>query len=48
MADLGAAIDAIGYAGPIMMECIRALRRDVSGYRPDVIRPLTSAASGPP
>lgn len=34
----GAALDAIGYAGPIMMECIRALRHDESAYRPEVLR----------
>ena len=31
-------LDAIGYEGPIVLECIRALRRDFSGYRPDVLR----------
>lgn len=36
----GRALDEIGYAGPILMECIRALRRDESGYRPEVLRPI--------
>ena len=34
----GRALDAIGYAGPIMLECIRALRHDDSRYRPEVLR----------
>jgi sugar phosphate isomerase/epimerase len=34
----GAALDAIGYAGPIMLECIRALRHDEGRYRPDTLR----------
>ncbi len=32
------ALDAIGYEGPIILECIRALRRDFSGYRREVLR----------
>jgi sugar phosphate isomerase/epimerase len=34
----GRALDAIGYAGPIMLECIRALRQDPARYRPAVLR----------
>lgn len=37
----GRALDAIGYNGPIMMECIRALRNDPSLYRPEVLRVVT-------
>jgi sugar phosphate isomerase/epimerase len=34
----GQALDAIGYEGPIMMECIRTLRKDPTLYRPEVLR----------
>ena len=34
----GAALDDIGYEGPIMLECIRILRHDESGYVPEVLR----------
>jgi sugar phosphate isomerase/epimerase len=34
----GRALDAIGYAGPIMLECIRAVRHDRSRYIPQVLR----------
>jgi sugar phosphate isomerase/epimerase len=37
----GRALDAIGYAGPVMLECIRAIRRDPSGYRAGVLRGIT-------
>jgi sugar phosphate isomerase/epimerase len=40
----GRALDAIGYAGPIMLECIRALRQDLSGYRPEVLRGIARMA----
>jgi sugar phosphate isomerase/epimerase len=36
----GRALDSIGYSGPIMMECIRHLRRDPSSYRPEVLQGL--------
>ena len=36
----GRALDAIDYRGPIMLECIRALRHDPSRYRPEVLRGL--------
>jgi sugar phosphate isomerase/epimerase len=35
--DWGVALDGIGYTGPIMLECIRALRDDESGWRPEVL-----------
>jgi sugar phosphate isomerase/epimerase len=34
----GIALDEVGYSGPIMLECIRALRHDASGYEPEVLR----------
>ena len=34
----GRALDEIGYAGPIMLECIRHIRQDPAAYRPDVLR----------
>jgi sugar phosphate isomerase/epimerase len=34
----GVALDEIRYGGPVMLECIRALRHDQSGYRPMVLR----------
>lgn len=34
----GRALDEIAYAGPIMMECIRQLRKDPSLYRPEVLQ----------
>ena len=40
----GRALDAIGYAGPIMLECIRALRHDHSAYRPEVLRGIARIA----
>lgn len=40
----GHALDAIGYTGPIMMECIRALRTDPSLYRPEVLRGIAGFA----
>jgi sugar phosphate isomerase/epimerase len=40
------ALDAIGYAGPIMLECIRALRHDLSRYRPEVVRGIARAGGG--
>ncbi len=40
----GRALVAIGYAGPIMLECIRALRHGYSGYRPEVLRGIARMA----
>jgi sugar phosphate isomerase/epimerase len=34
----GRALDDIRYTGPIMLECIRALRHGYPGFRPDVLR----------
>ena len=36
----GRALDQIGYAGPILLECVRLLRQDRSRYRPEVLAPL--------
>ena len=38
----GQALDAIGYAGPIMLECIRHLRDIPASFRPEVL-----AGAGP-
>lgn len=42
----GVALDAIGYDGPIVLECIRAIRRDFSGYRPEVLRGIARVETG--
>jgi sugar phosphate isomerase/epimerase len=34
----GRALDAIGYTGPIMLECIRHLRKHPAAYQPEVLR----------
>ena len=34
----GRALDAIGYTGPIMLECIRYLRQNPAAYQPEVLR----------
>jgi sugar phosphate isomerase/epimerase len=36
----GRALDAIGYRGPIMLECIRYLRHNPSGFQPAVVEAL--------
>ncbi len=43
----GRALDAIGYEGPIMMECIRALRNDPTLYRPEVLRGIAGGSERP-
>jgi sugar phosphate isomerase/epimerase len=40
----GRALDTIGYTGPIMLECIRALRQDPARYRPAVLRGIARMA----
>jgi sugar phosphate isomerase/epimerase len=42
----GLALDAIGYTGPIMLECIRHLRRNPTDYRPEVLLGIASNAPG--
>ncbi len=36
----GRSLDAIGYAGPIVLECIKHLREDPASYRPDALAGL--------
>jgi sugar phosphate isomerase/epimerase len=36
----GRALDSIGYAGPVMLECIRRLREEPSSYRPAALEGL--------
>jgi sugar phosphate isomerase/epimerase len=47
----GLALDAVGYSGPIMLECIRHLRADPSSFMPDVVarllRRVDPGPSGP-
>jgi sugar phosphate isomerase/epimerase len=38
----GRALDDIAYSGPIMLECIRSLRKNPSGYRGDVLRNIAT------
>jgi len=44
----GRALDEIGYDGPIILECIRALRRDESGYQPEVLRGIARIGKDEP
>jgi sugar phosphate isomerase/epimerase len=44
----GRALDSIHYSGPIMMECIRSLRQDPTGYRREVLRGIALVTEGPP
>jgi sugar phosphate isomerase/epimerase len=41
----GRALDAIDYRGPIMLECVRRLRQDISLFRSDPLRGLASVAA---
>jgi sugar phosphate isomerase/epimerase len=43
----GRSLDEIGYTGPIMLECIRALRHGYRGYRPDVLRGIARIPGEP-
>lgn len=38
-----AALDAINYRGPIMLECVKRVRADRSCYRPEVLAPFVLA-----
>ncbi len=42
----GRALDAIGYSDPIMLECIRYLRKNPTDYRPEVLLGIASDAAG--
>ncbi len=39
----GRALDAIGYSGPIMLECIRHLRQYPTDFRPEVLRGICAS-----
>jgi sugar phosphate isomerase/epimerase len=41
----GRALDSIGYRGPVVLECIRRLRNDPSGFRPEILAVLACAYS---
>jgi len=41
-----AALDAIEYRGPIILECVRRVRADRSCYRPEVLAPFVRRAGG--
>ncbi len=41
----GRALDLIDYRGPILLECIRLVRRDPSRFRPDVVNTLLGRPS---
>jgi sugar phosphate isomerase/epimerase len=38
-----AALDRIGYEGPIILECIKRIRHDRSSYMPEVLAPFVRA-----
>src|SRR5262249_22316484 len=40
-ADWSRALDAVGYDGPIVLECIRFIRHNPSSFRPEVVAGLT-------
>ncbi len=44
----GHALDAIGYRGPIMLECIRHLRQYPEDFRQEVLRGVCGLESDPP
>jgi sugar phosphate isomerase/epimerase len=44
----GEALDGIAYSGPIMLECIRYLRRNPSHFRPGVLRTLLGNLASEP
>ncbi len=43
--DWGRALDAIGYSGPIVLECIRRLREEPECYRPEALAGLVRPAA---
>jgi sugar phosphate isomerase/epimerase len=43
--DWGRALDSIGYRGPILLECIRHLRKSPSSYMPEVLAGLARCAT---
>jgi sugar phosphate isomerase/epimerase len=42
------ALDEIGYCGPIMLECIRHLRKSFADYRPGILADLVAPAPSSP
>ena len=42
--DWGRALDSTGYAGPILLECIRRLRHSPSSYKPEVLAGIARLA----
>ncbi len=38
-----AALDAVGYEGPIMLECVKRIRADRSTYMPEILAPFVRA-----
>jgi sugar phosphate isomerase/epimerase len=42
--DWGRALDAVGYSGPIVLECIRRLREEPESYRPEALAGLARRA----
>ena len=44
----GRALDSIGYAGPILLECIKHLRENPSSYRPHVLARPARIGNAPP
>lgn len=41
-----AALDAIGYQGPIMLECVRRVREDRESYHPEILAPFIRGRNG--
>ena len=41
----GNALDAIGYTGPIMLECIRHLRQHPTDFHPEILRGISAVKS---
>ncbi len=44
----GQALDAIGYSGPIMLECIRHLRQHPTDFRPEILRGICASKTDSP
>jgi sugar phosphate isomerase/epimerase len=45
-ADWGRALDSAGYAGPILLECIRRLRHNPSSFKPEILKGIAQRAPG--
>jgi len=44
--DWGRALDSAGYAGPILLECIRRLRHSPSSFKPEILAGIARLAPG--